>query len=143
MADSKTGAVTQADFVLFKQEMKSEFTLFKQEMKSEYRSFQEEIKTKFELYLSQIDSKTETMINKRVDKIGKWVIGLGTLFVIAFFTYFEVMRTKVEQVNSDRMARLEDVILASMSHKMTSGQEQRKDNKNPILSTSKKIKARK
>ena len=138
MADSKTDAVTQQDFILFKQEIKSEFKLFKQEIKSNFKEFQSDINNKFELYLSKVDSKTDDLVNKRVDKIGKWVIALGTLFVIAFFTYFEVMRTKVEQVNSERMARLEDAILASMSHKITSDHNKRKDNKTPILSTTKK-----
>ena len=135
MADSKTEAITQADFTLFKQEMKADFTLFKQEMKADFNLFKDDISNKFELYLSQIDSKTEAMINKRVDKIGKWVIGLGTLFVLAFFTYFEVMRTKVDQVNSERIALMENIVYASQAEI-----RKQEDNKQYHLSKDKKTK---
>ena len=127
MSDSKKDSVTQVDFMLFKQEMKHEFQLF-----------QESMSNKFDLYLSQIESKTSDTINNRMYAIGKVVVGLFTIFVLAFFTYFEWMRTKVDQVNSDRIALLENFVYASQMDMM--GLEKQKHNRQSPLSKDKKIK---
>ncbi len=127
MSDSKKDSVTQADFMLFKQEMKHEFQLF-----------QESMSNKFDLYLSKIDSKTADIINKRLDILGKWVLAVGTIFVVGFFTYFEIMRTKVDQVNSDRIALMENFVYASQMDMM--GLEKQKHNRQSPLSKDKKIK---
>ena len=133
MQESKHQAVTQADFILFKQEMKNDYDLF-----------QEKVVGKFELYLSQIDSKTEAMINKRVDKIGKWVIALVSVFIISFFTYFEYMHGSIEQINSERMSRIEEAVMASMNSRMIMGQDEIIDNKDsPTTEPTRQKKSRK
>ena len=96
---AEPAAVTQQDFELFKQEIKHENQLF-----------QEGINNKFELYLSELDKKIETVIDNRLGKITKWVVGLFTVFVVAFFTYFEFIRTRIDQINDDRMARVESAL---------------------------------
>ena len=110
MPDSNKEPVTQADFALFKQEMKHEF----------------------ELYLSRIDSKIAEVINKHVDKFKWWAVGLGSLFVIAFFTYFEVMRTKVDQLNSERIAKVEDNFAFMNQYLIEVLQDRKTDNKESL-----------
>ncbi len=127
VSDSKKEPVTQADFSLFKQEMKHEFMSFKKDMKHEFMSFQDNMNGQFKLYLSQIDSKTAEVINKHVDKFKWWAVGIGSLFVIAFFTYFEVMRTKVDQLNSERIARVEEAYTFMNQYVMGVLQDQKKD----------------
>ena len=110
-------SVTQKDFFIFKKEMKSEFSLFQQEMKSEYQLFEEKINNKFELYLSNIDKRIVEVIDERFERIENkievirsrfaWIVGV---FAVAFFAYFEYMRTRVDQVNDNRLAKMEYVL---------------------------------
>ncbi len=99
MEREKTGAITHQDFELFQQEMKSDFGSFKQEMKHEFQIFQRDVK---ELIVE--------VVNERISKIVKILGWVGAVIVIAFSSYFEYMRTKVDQINNDRMAKLEYVL---------------------------------
>ena len=108
-----------------------DFELFKQEIKHENQLFQESINNKFELYLSEIDKKIELVINGRLEKIGKLVAWIVGIFVLAFFSYFEYMRTKVDQMNDNRLVRveqaLEDIVFASVGKSVIAGKGQTTD----------------
>ncbi len=120
MAEPKTNAVTPQDFALFKQEMKHEFQLFQRDIK---------------------DSIIEVIDNKFRERT-RLEVGLITIFVIAFFTYFEYTHSAIERVNNDRMARLEDALLASMNQKLI-GSQDKKDNKRVMPASVRKTKVRK
>ena len=73
-------AVTQKDFELFKQEMKSEYKLF----------------------TTQLDKNISDIIDKKLAVIIKWVIGVITVFVVAFSTYFEWTHNSINEINHKR-----------------------------------------
>ena len=106
MANSE--AVTQQDFALFKQEMKSDFALFKQEMKSEYRSFQD-----------NVTNKIEAVISKRINIMATLVVGLIGLFIIVYTWYFETTHNSINQINQERaLLKLEEAFTTSLNKRL-------------------------
>ena len=120
----------KSDYALFKQEMKSENASFQQEMKSENASFQQEIRNDFQTYLSEIDTKIVEGVNKRMDKMVKFFSWAGGIIFVAIFSYFEYMRTRVDQVNDARIAQVESAVLISASESVGVGQDSDKGKKN-------------
>ena len=80
-------AVTQKDFELFKQEMKSDISLFKQEIRAEIKSAKDDI-TKD--------------INKFIGNRLNFLIGIVIFFIVAYATYFEWTHNSINEINHQR-----------------------------------------
>ncbi len=93
MADSKTDSVKQSDLLLFKNEIKSDLSTFKQEMKHEYS-----------LFINNVSNR----IDEKLNKIARLVIGFVSVFVIAFWTYFEFSTDKVDQLSIARLSSMDE-----------------------------------
>ena len=111
MEDSKKGIVAQSDLLLFKQEMKSDLSAFKQEIKSDLSAFKQEMKYEYNLFISNINNSIKETIRGQLTTIGRWVIGMFTVFILGFWTYFELSTNKVDQVSSERIARMDERII--------------------------------
>ena len=82
MADSKNDSVTKADFQLLKQEMKHDYSLF----------------------VNNVSNR----IDEKLNKMAKVVIGFVTIFIVAFWTYFEFTSDKVDQLSLARLASMDE-----------------------------------
>lgn len=80
----------------------------------DFELFKQSIDHRFELYLSKIDEKIKETISDKLNTAIKWVVGVTTsivtIFLICFVSYFEFMRNKVDQVNSERISQVESNI---------------------------------
>ena len=111
----KTGAITQQDFELFRQEVKSDFALFKQEMKSEYKSFQDSIK-----------SDITDVISRKINQMATIVVGFISLFIIAYAAYFEYTHNSINKINHERaFSDMEKNIMAIINQQMIGTHDQR------------------
>ena len=122
MKDSKNNSVTQSDFMLFKQEMKHEYDLF----------------------INNVNNNIKSTIREQINIIGKWVIGFVSVFILAFWTYFEFMSNSLDQLSSERIARMErieDAILISVNQAIRSKDKKENiTNNSPTLNKGKKAK---
>ena len=106
-----------------------DFDLFKQEMRSDFRAFQDRIISKFELYLSEVDKKVEGVINNRINFMAGVVIALVGFFIFIFTWYFDLTYNSINQVNHERARfELEKVIKETLEQTIkTNGDKAPKD----------------
>ena len=96
--------VTQKDFELFKQEMKSDYALFKQEIRTEIKSAKESIAKE---------------VNDFIGKKLNFLIGVVIIFILAYAAYFEWTHNSINEINHQRASlRLEESILAVLNKKL-------------------------
>ena len=92
MADT----VTQKDFELFKQEMRSDISLFKQEIRNEIKSAKD-----------SITKEVNDFIGRRLN----FLIGVVIVFIVAYATYFERTHNSINEINHQRATlKLEETI---------------------------------
>ena len=97
-------AVTQKDFELFRQEIKSDMALFKQEIRSE-----------MQLAKDNIVKEVTDILGKKLNML----IAVVIVFIAAYVSYFEWTHNSLNEINHQRAAlKLEEAITETLNKEL-------------------------
>ena len=120
MGDSKIEDVSQSDLLLLKQEVKADLSVFKQEVKADLSAFKQEVKfdlsafkqemeNGYKLFIGEVSNNVKNTIKEQLNTIRNITVTFVSVLILGFWTFFEFMDNKREQLHGERIARIEQI----------------------------------